>query len=128
MLTTLHWQVWDVSYENLTMHGVPTPIQLNQFYFAKPGDKPATMRFERIAFRNITAIGAGGGSFGSGGDTHAVVNFDCDRHYNGVNNCVRYAQCQTATIAVTDELCVFIKFFDAGKRCLAAHTVHLCRT
>jgi hypothetical protein len=45
------------------------------------------MRFERIHFKNITAFGAGGGSAGSGGDTQAVVNFDCDTHYNGVNNC-----------------------------------------
>ena len=27
--------------EDLVMHDVPTPIALNQFYFAKPGDKPA---------------------------------------------------------------------------------------
>ena len=33
--------VWDVTYEDLVMHDVPTPIALNQFYFAKPGDKPA---------------------------------------------------------------------------------------
>ena len=79
--------VWDVRYEDLTLHDCPTAIQLNQFYFAKPGDKPATMRFERIYFVNITAHRGGGGSAGSGGDTEAVVNLDCDTKYNGVNNC-----------------------------------------
>ena len=79
--------VWDVRYEDLTLHDCPTAIQLNQFYFAKPGDKPATMRFERIHFVNITAHRGGGGSAGSGGDTEAVVNLDCDTKYNGVNNC-----------------------------------------
>ena len=79
--------VWDVRYEDLTLHDCPTAIQLNQFYFAKPGDKPATMRFERIHFANITAHRGGGGSAGSGGDTEAVVNLDCDTKYNGVNNC-----------------------------------------
>ena len=79
--------VWDVRYEDLTLHDCPTAIQLNQFYFAKPGDKPATMRFERIHFVNVTAHRGGGGSAGSGGDTEAVVNLDCDTKYNGVNNC-----------------------------------------
>ena len=69
------------------MHDVPTAVQLNQFYFAKPGDAPATMRFERIYFQNITAHAGGGGSSGSGGDTSAVINLDCDKQYNGVNNC-----------------------------------------
>jgi hypothetical protein len=79
--------VWDVTYEDLTLHNVATAIQLNQFYFAKPGDPPATMRFERIHFKNITSYGGGAGSAGSGGDTHAVVNLDCDTKYNGKNNC-----------------------------------------
>ena len=79
--------VWDVRYEDLTLHDCPTAIQLNQFYFAKPGDKPATMRFERIHFVNITAHRGGGGSAGSGGYTEAVVNLGCDTKYNGVNNC-----------------------------------------
>ena len=83
--------VWDVSYKDLTMHDVPTAVQLNQFYFAKPGDPPSAMRFERIHFSNITSYHAGGGSAGSGGDTESqhesVINLDCDTKFNGKNNC-----------------------------------------
>jgi len=46
-----HGRVWDVTYEDLTMYDVPTAIQLNEFYFAKPGDPPSTMRFDHITFR-----------------------------------------------------------------------------
>lgn len=35
------------------------------------GDKPSTMFFEKIHFRNISSYNGGGGSHGSGGDTAA---------------------------------------------------------
>ena len=45
------------------------------------------MHFEQIYYSNITSYRGGGGSHGSGGDTTAVINLDCDDHYNGKNNC-----------------------------------------
>ena len=76
-----------MTYEDLTMHDVGTAIQLNQFYFATKDPKPSTMLFEKIYFKNIKSVSKGGGSHGSGGDTSAAINFDCDTKDSGGHNC-----------------------------------------
>ena len=43
-------KVWNVTYENLTMHDVHQAIVLTQFY---DGDGPSTYLFENIRFQNI---------------------------------------------------------------------------
>ena len=61
--------VTDVTYENLVMKDVKTPIEISMFY---DGDGPlpkTTMQIHYITYRNITATG-------SGADTS--VSFDCD--------------------------------------------------
>jgi len=49
--------VWDVTYENLTMHGVKTPIDINMFYTGN-GTLPKTrLVIEKISITNIISDG-----------------------------------------------------------------------
>jgi polygalacturonase len=82
--------VWNITYEDLAMDHVTQTIQINQFYFAKPGDPPSSYLFEDIVFRNITSNKAGIASNQAGKGTQKakpVVNFDCDTAYDGKANC-----------------------------------------
>ena len=61
--------VYDVTYENLVMKDVETPIEISMFY---SGDGPlpkTTMFIHDIAYKNITATGSGG---------KTSVSFECD--------------------------------------------------
>ena len=75
--------VWDISYTNLTMHGVALPIDLEQFYAWEGKTKPQSkVLYERILYHNVSSTG--------GGDSHGTVaSFTCDTHYNGKNNCAQ---------------------------------------
>jgi polygalacturonase len=100
-------RVWDVSYADLQMVDVTTPVLLTQFYTANsaaqlplaaaadtmmgdrvPGrsfthsgpTKAGTMRFDHIVFTNVTSLG--------GGDKHGgVIQLDCDQAGDGAANC-----------------------------------------
>ena len=80
--------VWDVTYENLTMYNVNQAIDLTQFY---DGTGPSTYLFERIVFKDVLVVGGRSAKFpsesGSNSDDDAMVDFDCDNHYDGKANC-----------------------------------------
>ena len=80
-------KVWNVTYQNLTMHDVAQAIVLTQFYF---GDGPSTYLFDNIRFENIRVTASP--SFRQSqknvdGDDRAMVQFDCSDHYDGKANC-----------------------------------------
>ena len=86
-------RVWNVTYENLTMHDVDQAIVLTQFYF---GDGPSTYLFEDIRFQNILVTSSSSSSLfkskdcnnGKGNkDDCNMIQFDCDNHYDGKGNC-----------------------------------------
>ena len=79
-------RVWNVTYENLTMHDVNQAIVLTQFYF---GDGPSSYLFENIRFQNILVMSSSSSSLSSlsKDDENPMIQFDCDNHYDGKGNC-----------------------------------------
>jgi hypothetical protein len=78
--------VWEVTYKNLTMKNVDTPIELNQYY---EGSGPSAYLFERILFTDMYIFGARKTRRKRlpALSSEADVNFDCDDHFDGKANC-----------------------------------------
>ena len=70
------------------MYNVNQAIDLTQFY---DGTGPSTYLFERIVFKDVLVVGGRSAKFpsesGSNSDDDAMVDFDCDNHYDGKANC-----------------------------------------
>lgn len=76
--------VFDVVYKDLTMYDVGQAISISQHYH---GDGHSTFFIERILFKNIQVVSeVSSVKFESSGDD-AMVEFDCDNHYDGKANC-----------------------------------------
>eukprot|EP01052_Picozoa_sp_SAG31_P048835 SAG31_NODE_10404_length_1142_cov_1.204219_1_plen_307_part_00 len=79
-----HGHVWDTKYQDIVMHDVQLPINLDQYYGIHPEKMkhppPNYVLMERISYKNLTSYG--------GGDKHKnVVGFSCASDLNGRNNC-----------------------------------------
>ena len=89
--------VWNVTWENLTMHNVAQAVDVTQFYF---GTGPSTFLFDDVLFKDIDVHYSGGAAAVAAAaeaaaaaaekreeEDKAMVEFDCDDHYDGHANC-----------------------------------------